>query len=220
MLIFENDRGQLYGFYTLNKNASTALNYLLSPYAVEIIETENIVRYCQSHNVEQVGVVLRDPVDRWKSGVVEYLSPEYNTCQINNITQEKINCRLDDLDAWWSYVTDQIYVDSHTAKQYEHPLREVQKYTQLKFFKLEDVNNPQKLLHQVLHWLATRTNVQITLDDQLLSSLRNLGKSHHRSVEDWKQPVFEYIDMHWTEQLEKRLKEYYSDDYQLIFKAL
>ena len=219
MLVFKNNRGQLYGLYPINKNASTPLTYLFSPYAVEIVQSEDVVNYCQSHNVEQVAVVLRDPVDRWKSGVVEYLSPDYNECSKNGIIQEKVNCSLDDLDGWWSYVTDQLYVDSHTNKQHEGPLKRIQEYTQLKFFKLKDVNRPQELLSQVLYWFETRVHVPITFDNQLFDNLIISGKNHSRANEAWKQPVFEYIDARWTDQLEKRLQQYYSDDYCLINKV-
>jgi len=91
-------------FIPIPKNSST---YVESFFDIALgAKTFENFRYGKPLNGKKTIVVLRDPLDRWISGMTEHFCTRHRA--INDISNR---------DLLWSYITNQISLDEHTEIQ-------------------------------------------------------------------------------------------------------
>ena len=134
-------------------------------------------------------VLLRDPIDRWFSGVVQYLARNFPAVQYNTISSDFVKL-----------IFDQIELDEHTQSQFV-------------FLNNIDLDNThfvwmdQNFNNNIQSWLAAAGSQLINVD-----AIYTTVEDHYRQ-----QLRNKLVDLYQTSpQLQQRLQSYFEIEYQMI----
>lgn len=134
-------------------------------------------------------ILLRDPIDRWFSGVVQYLARNFPTVHHDNISLDFIKL-----------IFDQVELDEHTQSQFV-------------FFNNTEVNNTRFIWiddnfnNNIQKWLATAGSQLVNVD-----AIYTTAEDHYRQLLRNK-----LINTYQNNtQLQQRLKLYFKIEYEMI----
>lgn len=186
------DKGHEFGLCLTNQRVKYVnIPKCASSWTKQVLLRSNMFRWANYYDdpeakVNHSLIVLRDPVDRWLSGVCEYFAvhlPNINTTQFNS--------------AFYDLLIDQTTVDDHTEKQVY--FIDGIDFSNCTFFKCD--NTYSELLHSRFkdaNWFMLDP-VHVTSADPLRSKFKKIF-----------QPLLEnskYIN---------HIKHHYKEDYDLI----
>jgi hypothetical protein len=176
---FNND-----AFVWIPKNASSTLRFLFPD-----------GNACfHDFDVETYWVILRDPILRWKSGVIEYIS----FCSSSKVNPTDVKGRLE----WVLDNIDQIEFDEHTASQ-----TSFLKYT----------GNTRYIDMKKNFWVHKLINeLGLPHKPEFGGQLKMNTTSGNR----YKEEIKHSIDSVMSTAFENRLREYYSEDFKLIEQVI
>jgi len=188
---YYKDRGHVFGqcmsspdidlmYVNIPKNASSWIKSVLSN-----LNWEHYNYYTDNLNKPSI-VVLKDPVERWLSGIAEYMYLYHGNIDITNLTQ-----------SFFDIVFDRISFDDHTEKQILF-LENIDLNT-CTFFQC---NNTLKttLGHFLNHDFNDYPSKHVTKDDPIRSKFRELFLHELKS----------------NSKYQSQLNLYYAKDYNLI----
>ena len=188
------------------KNASSFISRLLydNKWKLFINDSNHFITrntYIPTTSVQECFIILRDPIDRWISGITQYLTSFEFETTLNeqeiatdlNISQETLNILCDIID-----------VDDHTLPQY-YFYKDLYPSVQKKYFWVND-NLKNNILSQYNlidnNNNAISTNNQGMPDDSII--IKNLLKNK----------IISYVNN--NSNIIKRIKDYYVQDYKII----
>lgn len=188
---YYKDRGHVFGecmskpntdlmYINIPKNASTWIKSALASLNWEHYN------YHTDHLNKSSIVVLKDPVERWLSGIAEYMYLYHKNINISNLT-----------DAFFDIIFDRVSFDDHTEKQILF-VENIDLNT-CTFFQCNS-NLKDSLGHFLNHDFSDYPNKHVTNHDPIRSKFREIFLQALNNNSKYQQ----------------QLKSYYEKDYNLI----
>jgi len=177
------------GYVFIPKNASTYLTHLLRNH----LNWQMSFNYVY-HKRKQYIVCLRDPMDRWYSGVAEYFS----RCHKELFTKTPDKDLID-------FIFERVYLDEHTLPQVDFLTG--LNTENITFFKFgDDLSDNIKDFLIKNNWC----------EDVDLESLLTSRHYNRTSSNDLKKTWIAMLKSNMTEDVQKHIQHFYHKDYELF----